>query len=444
MKPQNKLQACVYAISQALPAITAKQKAWAFKHCLKHTAYRSKSKTACLDCGHEWPSKDNTLLIVNLVDKQCTCPGCGETLEIEDTRKKVTAQLEYMAILDTEDGFQINRFFELRSYHKAGKKAKMSIREVVQQYLQPDGKNEVVARNYGGMGHGSPTFHGDLEIKDKRHLPNKFNVYPTGVYPDIDCLPVYRRNGFEGELYGASPYDLFTELLHDSKAETLLKARQGALLRTRVSSNKASAIYTHWDSIKICMRNGYYPVSGSIYLDYLALLSYFGKDLRSPKYVCPADLKAEHDLLVALKQQREAMARQKLEAKTIAEQESNYKKAKSKFFGIIITDKKLSINVLESVQEFLDEAVAHHHCIFTNRYFEKEDSLILSAKMDGKPIETIEISLSKMRIEQSRGLQNKTTEYHDEIVKLIKDNMHLIERMKKSRKPKKAKNQIAA
>ena len=44
-----------------------------------------------------------------------------------------------------------------------------------------------------------------------------------------------------------------------------------------------------------------------------------------------------------------------------------------------------------------------HHCVFTNEYYLKADSLILSATIDGKRIETIEVSLKRMEVVQSRG-----------------------------------------
>ena len=45
-----------------------------------------------------------------------------------------------------------------------------------------------------------------------------------------------------------------------------------------------------------------------------------------------------------------------------------------------------------------------HHCVFTNEYYLKADSLILSATIDGKRIETIEVSLKRMEVVQSLSL----------------------------------------
>lgn len=69
-----------------------------------------------------------------------------------------------------------------------------------------------------------------------------------------------------------------------------------------------------------------------------------------------------------------------------------------------------------------------HHCVFTNEYYRRNDSLILSATMDGRRLETVEVSLSRLKIEQSRGVNNENSPYHSQIVKLVQRNMPLIEK----------------
>lgn len=46
----------------------------------------------------------------------------------------------------------------------------------------------------------------------------------------------------------------------------------------------------------------------------------------------------------------------------------------------------------------------------------------------GQRIETVEVSLSQLKVIQSRGVCNKQTEYHDKIVQLVNDNMPLIQK----------------
>ena len=71
------------------------------------------------------------------------------------------------------------------------------------------------------------------------------------------------------------------------------------------------------------------------------------------------------------------------------------------------------------------EGKAMHHCV--GSYHSKTDSLILSACIDGKRIETIEVSLSQLKVIQSRGVCNKNTKHHNRIIELVERNISLIE-----------------
>jgi hypothetical protein len=101
---------------------------------------------------------------------------------------------------------------------------------------------------------------------------------------------------------------------------------------------------------------------------------------------------------------------------------------KSRFFGIRFTDGVIEIRTLDSVEEIMNEGDIMHHCIFANEYHLKPDSLILSARIDGRRTETIEFSLSQMRVVQSRGICNKNTEHHDRIINLVKKNIKSIQK----------------
>ena len=99
------------------------------------------------------------------------------------------------------------------------------------------------------------------------------------------------------------------------------------------------------------------------------------------------------------------------------------------FFGLVFADNLISIKVIESVEEMIEEGQVMHHCV--GGYHNRENSLILSATIDGKRIETIEVSLKTFDVVQSRGVCNSSTEYHDRIINLVNDNIHLIrQRMK--------------
>ena len=100
MKPRTRIQKEVVRLSSGLPELTDKQKAYAFEHCFKHHAYRTKGGTiTCSECGHRW--KGGHTLAETICG--CSCPHCGKELEILDTRKRVFRDSAYYEIITMED-----------------------------------------------------------------------------------------------------------------------------------------------------------------------------------------------------------------------------------------------------------------------------------------------------------------------------------------------------
>ena len=154
------------------------------------------------------------------------------------------------------------------------------------------------------------------------------------------------------------------------------------------------------------------------------MLGRLGKDIHNAHYVCPSDFRQAHDrchALLARIEAEEQVARRRAE---YLEYEEQYRKAKGKYLGIAFSDGEIEVRVLQSVQEFIEEGKAMHHCV--ERYHDKSDSLILSARIADRRVETVEVSLSQLQVVQSRGACNRNTEYHDRIVRLVNDNMSLV------------------
>lgn len=438
MKPRTKLDHEVYALSLKLPQITQSQEKWAFKNCLRHIGYRTKKKVSCLDCGNIWDGPKKV--------SSCKCPACGSKLELIDTTKKRFSQSnEKLAIVDVRNGFQVIRHFEIWSYHKVGCKPDQHTYEIVQQWFKPNTEVTIVGR-IQFMGNLSYT--GDMEIRGSQRGYRGTNYYPwtTAVYPKFKCLPIYDRNGFTSKVKDIGLFDLFSKLLHDNICETLIKAKQYDLLSCRVG-NRSSDVREFWSSIKIAIRNNFKIDDGITWLDYLKLMKNAGKDVKNPKCVCDKNYKLIHNKHV--QKQMEIRRRQdELRAAEDAEKQriksemdsSGYIKEKGIFFGLAFKSGNLSINVLESVKEFFEEGKAHGHCVFTNNYFSKKESLVFSAKVNGIPAETVEVSLTDFRILQSRGAGNRDTKDHKEIIDLVNKNMHLIKRRMKPMKVKKVQS----
>lgn len=430
MKPKSKLQKQIISLSKTLAPINDKQKAWGYKHCLKHIAHRTKKGIlTCIECAHTWTDKEAT-------EGLCTCPHCEAQLEIKETRQRIFRETEHLCIVTSCKGYQVLRFFILESFFKKGNKAEYTCKEIVQRWITPEGKYETVAllRSVYFMPTDTWNFNSDLEIRPNKDI---YNIHPTGIYPYQHTIEKIKRNGFKGNFHDMKPFDMFHLLLTDNKAETLLKTGQYNLLFHYPYNRR---IEKYWSAIKICLRNHYIVGDASMWYDYIDMLDYFQMDIRNAKYVCPTDLHAEHDKLTKRKERAQAAERKRIERLEELErqkqikkkmekmQENNniYTQMKSKFFDIDFSDGTIHIQVLKSVQEFYEEGQEMRHCVFSNEYYMKPDSLILSARIDSQRIETIEISLETMEIIQSRGACNSNTKYHDKIIKLVRKNMNAI------------------
>ena len=428
MKPKTKLQHEVIAHSQKLYKIDNDILSWAKKDILEHKGYATKTRVICMDCGESF----SPTLVSR---KRAICPHCDTKLKIEQTKKRTDKQHIFVGYADIVDRFQVIRYFEIIGYYKAGEDSRYHTSEIVQHWILPDGKCEYYGRNHTLTSYVD-SWNGDMEIR--KHYPNyyipnnKYEVYPKKYHPDSTFKTEYRKYGIDHNLRGLTFLEAIKLLPESPMAETLLKAKQYSLLE-RLNDHYSST-YHYWPSIKICLRNKYKIKDVKIWFDYLDLLRYFNKDLRSAHYVCPKNLNKEHDKLVKRKRRAQDKLNAEKKRKKLLEDTKIFNELKSKFFGIVFSDGKIKVRVLETVEQVMEEGDILHHCVFTNGYFKRPDSLILSATVNGKKTETVEVSLKELKVVQCRGLQNSNSEYHDRIISLVNKNMHLI---KERLKPKK-------
>ena len=181
----------------------------------------------------------------------------------------------------------------------------------------------------------------------------------------------------------------------------------------------------------------------SLWCDLVYLLERLGKDLRNPHFLCPADLKAAHDLYMEKRQaqlerereqqrrewEAERLERERKRLEEMEKEKDEYIRKKAAFLNLVLTDGLIIAKVLQSVDEFYEEGRAMHHCIYTNAYYNKESSLILSARIDERRIETVEVDLRTLKVVQSRGVCNCNTEYHDRIIALVESNAEQIRQL---------------
>lgn len=417
MKPRNKFEQAVLAQSKHLHPITKIQKQWAFRECIDHFAYRlPKGKTTCMDCGHSWQMNESI--------EHCICPQCGAGLQVKETYQRKLQQKQYFTVLTTSGGHQVLRMCLLIVGMEKSYQAVSSVIEIGQYWWNESGRQTIVAIQRI-MGHyvDSFAYYSPMAIRSDNEAYRFIAHCP--LYPKVKAIDTLRRNGFAGECHDIAPNILIPALLTDSRAETLMKAGRTEHLRYFLS--RARRIDAYWQAYKITLRRGYDITDIALWCDYVDMLGRLGKDTHNAHFVCPKDLQEAHDTAQRkLQAQRNKEAEAQRRQKAI-ENEERFQALKAPFFGIAFTDGTIEVRVLESVAEYMEEGKALHHCVFTNEYYLKEQSLILSARIEGKRIETIEVSLETMKVIQCRGLQNKNTEYHDRIIDLVHRNIKQIQ-----------------
>ena len=415
MKAKTKFEKQVAASNERLTAISPKAIEWGVRNLIKHPAFRVPSgATTCGDCGHKFQHEGKGMYVV--------CPHCGHRLEIKDTLKRTLKESTYFAVLDTIDGLQVERVFLLSAYFKKGKPIDISNNEVSRLWLNAKGQTALTSKART-IGYYRDCFNwcSDIELRnmsDVHHI-----IANTWYYPRYKAIPELRRNGMCGSLPDCHPFELMKALLTDARIETLMKA--GNYKAVRYYLDNRSMLDKCWNSHKIAIRNGYGIDDYGLWSDLIVLLGKCGRDIRSTKYICPINLKAEHDYWLNKSITEEERRRKAEELFKAKRKEEEFYKNKSCFFGIVIKDKDIEISVLDTIEAYQAEGEAMHHCVFKCEYYAKKNSVILSAHdKEGNRIETIEFSLTENKVVQSRGVCNKNSEYHDRIVNLVNANAH--------------------
>ena len=280
-----------------------------------------------------------------------------------------------------------------------------------------------------------------MEIRTHHNLYDNVVIW-SDVYPRMNIIPQLKRNGFKGDFHGISPVTLFKRLLSDPRMETLMKG--GNIEEMKYFMLNPRNTDDFWASYLIAKRHRYQINNLSMWCDYLRMLVNLGEDIRNPKNICPEDFIEAHDKAnrrieakhrkerAEAERRREIERREREQRKLLQEQqrEDDFKALKSKFFGLIITDNEISVKVLESIEEYYEEGNVQNICVFGSEYYKKADTLILSARIDGKIVETVEVDLQTLKVVQCHGKNNEDTEYHKRIIDLVNSNAKLIrERM---------------
>lgn len=424
MKPRNKKQQHIVELNGRLRPLTTPQMQWALNSTINHYGYRLKSgMCTCMKCGHEWLESRNGM---------CLCPECGTQIEIKDTKERVIRDKSYFNVITTMEDYQVVRMFLMIVEMRKGLKAKPAFLEIGSYWIDDKGHTTVVGLQRT-LGHYIDSFAFGSPLEIRRDNEAFQRISDEWVYPRIKATDTIKRNGFRGCCHHIHPVTMFQELLTNPKAETLMKANEIELLRYLCARPLYKAdIDTYWNTIKIAMRNGYRAKDSQMWMDYIKMLERCGKDIQSPKYICPANLQDAHDEYVEkVNRQRRKEQREKDRQQAI-EDKGRFEELKSRYFGLAMTDGEIEIHSIDSVDDYYEIGERNHICCGSAKYFLKEGTLTLTAYIGNKQIATIEISLDDFHIIQCRAFANGICEYTEQIAGIIKANKKMIAERKRA------------
>lgn len=339
--------------------------------------------------------------------------------------------LSYYLILERCKEFQVIRY-----YYKTSR----SLFEVVQIWLNEDTK--VVLGKKRFMRVDGWVRDSEMTIKDwlspycdYSYLGGIERLGWSGCFIR-SLLPELKKRGLKESTHGIHPYRLCCSLLENNRLETLFKLKQYVLVH-HFGQRCHHLSDVVWQSVRVALRHGYHWDSQTEVYDWCRMLddlNYLGLDTRNPHYICPANLEDAHNYWMGRADRVRRAEELEREMKKAEAFEDIFRQNREQFYGMTFMKGSVSIQIIPTAKGIKEEGVAMHHCV--GGYYNQLESLILSAKVDGKRMETIEVDLNTYRLVQSRGLQNKYTKYHRQIVRLIKQNLSEIKKRNEEHKLK--------
>lgn len=428
---RKKILEKLLAMQKRLKPLTRAQRTWAHSHYTKRAILKRGGEIWCQCCGyihHQLPG------IID-IDLECggQCPECGAVLNLEQGRGTMFKERYYLTFTASLDGWLVFRTFLASRINIKGQPTRYGLDEIYQNWISPEGEENILSVPYSRTPWSGEKWDVSSPLdKPRKHngfyssyfaYNDMFDVRGNYFYPRLAVTPILKRNGWSKVFLDSnvSPAEVCKALLRP-EMEMIAKT-QRALFVHAVRHQIKVPIH----AVKICNRKGYCIEDPGVWLDYIENLRELGLDTHNAYYVCPDDLHAAHERMVArLRKIREREEREKRLAE-IAGLEVDYLKTKGKFFGICFGNENIIVTVIQSVADIEAEGRAMRHCVFVNEYYKKDNSLILSAKdKDGNRLETIEVNTKTFQVIQSRGVCNQNTPHHNEIINLVNNNMYRI------------------
>lgn len=240
-----------------------------------------------------------------------------------------------------------------------------------------------------------------------------------------------------------NPNELAKVICNNPVAENMYKQNDPLFHHILYSSNSKKICR----AITLAKRHGFVFTNEntSLWFDMVKAIIYCKYDWHNPVFIAPKDLQTTHDRFIKMRERKRDKERRmaaielkmsETDRKLMKEKRTNdaYIKRRKRFYDMVLTDGVIYIKVLPDVPAFREEASFMEHCVYTNEYYKKPYSLIMSATIGSVKQETIEVNLANYTINQCFGKRNQLTMYHKRIVDLVNSNMETIKYYNTTRK----------
>ena len=413
-------------------------------------AYIGAKKGWCDVCAEEF---DSTALWNNKRKKIFECPHCGAKLAIKRSPNKyVSDEKYYFSTVTIVEGWQVITTYLCKRYSTRSvklvdveveePKVSFSAWHTFQWWIKPDGTKPLLL-SYGVSGLtyyvDQWNFFSRYEFRKEGYQHRVGGWIGSGA----QLLPILKRNGLKKLFEFHSLKDQMFVVIANPKAEILLKRGANALFEQLLE--RGEQVNRYWPSIRVALRHGYLPKDARTWLDHLHLLEQRNQDLRNPVIICPKDLKKAHQVEVERENRRREIRRAEADRRIVEENlkrsqklleelsadgkaQIEYVKRMGNMLGVMVKVGDIELRPLQSIQEFYEEGMNMHHCVFTNKYYEHDHTLILSARVNGERTETVEVNTRTWQIAQCRAKHNGISKHHDDIIKVVEENMSAFRR----------------
>lgn len=413
MKAKTKMDKEIVILSHKLKPLTAKELKYLKDNIADRYYMISRNRIYCSYCGHK-DMKDR----YKKNDDKLICPRCKSSLKFNKYLHHSEKYFVSRTLLLGD--YQVIQNFEISEIHSRGTELRLPWYHLNSFFILPNGKWSMISKIIScysfNVINGSKLEprRNKLKLAYARHYTS--HVFNKGIHPILE------RNGLDIDAFNANTklrcfYKLCIDLFTDNDAEYLLKVRRWDLLHYYLLYDK---IKGYLAELKIVVRHNYIIEDMNMWCDYIDLLEYFNKDLHSPYYLCPANLKEAHDRYV-IKKRNVERAKKIIEQNAMIESANEmYQKRFAELLSLKFENTKIVVEPFKSVHEIRELGEKLKLCIYENEYHNKNNILLFTAtdKKEEK-IEVLAVDLPDGSISDIRGYDNEDSVLKPTVTRLI-------------------------